>query len=69
MTWSQLDQLLHGYVFEVLPEDRPRLERAARRYSSDPHLSKRDRGYIRECWLPQEEPEPESLRLLPGDAA
>ena len=59
MSWTMRDLLLCGYPFEVLPDDRPKVEAAARRYSRDPHLSKRDRDYIARVWLPLEEEEPE----------
>lgn len=59
MTWSMKDLLLRGAPWEILPDDRPKVEAAARRYSKDPRLSKRDRDYIARIWLPSEEPEPE----------
>ena len=63
MMWSIRDLLLHGAPWEVLPADRPKVE-AARRYSRDPHLSKRERGYIARIWLPREEPEPEPMAFV-----
>lgn len=57
MSWSIKDLLLHGAPWEVLPGDRPRVDKAARRYSRDPHLSKRDRDFIARVWLPAEEPD------------
>jgi hypothetical protein len=35
------DLLLHGAPWEVLPDDRPRVEAAARKYSRDPRTSQR----------------------------
>lgn len=60
MSWTLLDTLLRAGPWEVLPEDRPRIEKAARRYSRDPHLPKRDRDYIARIWLPHED-EPEQV--------
>ena len=71
MSWTLLDTLLHCGPWEILPDDRPKVEAAARRYSKDPHLSKRDRDYVERTWLRAEEPEPEPLGFVfpEGDAA
>ena len=61
MSWSMRDLLLRGAPWEVLPDDRPKVDAAARRYSRDPHLSKGDRDYIRRVWLPHELEEPEQI--------
>ena len=61
MSWSMRDLLLRGAPWEVLPDDRPKVDAAARRYSRDPHLSKPDRDYIRRVWLPHELEEPEQI--------
>jgi len=61
MSWTLRDQLTRGYPFEVMPEDRPRLERAARRYVADPRLSKAERDLIALHWLPAEPEEPEPI--------
>lgn len=64
MSWTLKDLLLHGYPFEVMPDDRPKVEAAARRLSRDPHVSKSDRDYIRRMWLPHEErSEPEPIQI------
>lgn len=62
MSWSVRDILLHAGPWEILPADRPKIEAAARRYSRDPRLSKRDRDYIARVWLPAEM-EPEQLTI------
>lgn len=62
MSWSVKDILLHAGPWEILPSDRPKIEAAARRYSRDPRLSKRDRDYIARVWLPAEL-EPEQLTV------
>ena len=64
MSWTLKDTLLHCGPWEILPDDRPRIEAAARKYSKDPTLSKRDRDYIARVWLPVEDPEPEPLALV-----
>ena len=61
MSWTMKDLLLRGAPWEVLPDDRPKVEAAARRYSRDPHLSKTDRDYIARIWLPREDEEPEPI--------
>ena len=67
MSWSMKDTLLKCGPWEILPDDRPKLEAAARRYSKDPTLSKAHRDYIARVWLPAEEPEPEPLAFTFGD--
>ena len=64
MSWTLKDLLLHGAPWEVLPDDRPRVEAAARKYSKALTLSKRDRDYIARIWLPPEPPEPAPLALV-----
>ena len=64
MSWSMKDLLLKGAPWEVLPDDRQRVDAAARRYSKDPHPSKGERDYIARIWLPAEEPEPDALSLF-----
>ena len=64
MSWTLKDLLLHGAPWEVLPDDRPRVEAAARKYSKDPRLSSRERAYIERIWLPPEPPEPAPLALV-----
>ena len=64
MSWTLKDTLLHCGPWEILPDARPRIEAAARKYSKDPTLSKRERDYIARVWLPAEEPEPEPLALV-----
>lgn len=69
MSWSIGDLLLRGAPWEILPDDRPRVEAAARRYSRDPHLSKRERDYIARIWLPPETEDSElplTFPVLPG---
>lgn len=61
MSWTLLDTLLHAGPYEVLPDDRPKVDAAARKYSRDPHLSKTDRDYIARTWLPPEPDEPEAI--------
>ena len=61
MSWSMKDLLLRGAPWEILPDDRLKVDAAARRYSRDPHLSKKDRDYIARVWLPPEPVEPEPL--------
>lgn len=65
MSWSMKDLLLKGAPWEVLPDDRPRVEAAARRYSKSAALSKRERDYIARIWLPPEVEEPEPIPLFP----
>lgn len=62
--WTVKDLLLKGAPWEVLPEDRPKVEAAARRYAKDPTVGKLDRDYIARTWLPPEEPEPEPIALV-----
>lgn len=64
MSWSMRDTLLHAGPWETLPDDRPRVTAAARRYAKDPRLSKQERDYIARIWLPREESDPEPLELL-----
>ena len=63
MSWTLRDTLLRSGPWEILPDDRPKIEAAARRYSRDPHLSKGERDYIARMWLPPEEPEPDPLEF------
>ena len=69
MSWSMKDTLLHAGPWEILPDDRPKVEAAARKYAGDPTLSKRDRDYIARMWLPAEEPDPEPLAMVFPDGA
>ena len=59
MSWTLKDLLLHGAPWEVLPDDRPKVLAAARRWAKDPRLSARERAYIERVWLPREDPDPE----------
>lgn len=69
MSWTLKDTLLRCGPWEILPDDRPKIEAAARRYSKDPTLSKRDRDYIARTWLPPDAPD-EPIILFPDrDAA
>lgn len=50
MSWTLRDTLLRSGPWEILPDDRPKIKAAARRYSRDPHLSKGERDYIARMW-------------------
>ncbi len=63
-SWTLRDLLLKGAPWEVLPDDLPKVESAARRYAKDSTLSKAHRDYISRVWLPPEAPEPEPLTLV-----
>lgn len=67
MSWTMRDLLLKGAPWEILPDDRPKVEAAALRYSRDPRLSKKDRDYIARVWLPREAPETEPMLMVFGD--
>ena len=68
MSWTMRDLLLKGAPWEILPSDRPMVDAAARRYSRDPHLSKRERDYIARIWLPRDEPELELMAFVFPDS-
>lgn len=53
-TRSMLELLLHAGPWEITPEDRPRILRAARHHVDNPRLSLSERQYIARVWLPRE---------------
>lgn len=54
MTERMRDLLLLGHPSEILPDDLPKVEAAARAWSRSPQLSKEDRDRIAAVWLPPE---------------
>lgn len=70
MSWTMKDTLLRCGPWEILPDDRPKLEAAARKWANDERLTAQQRAYIRRIWLPPEVDEPEPLGFVfPEDAA
>lgn len=65
MSWTLRDLLTKGHPSEILPDQLPIMERAARRYVGDPHIPREDRQRIERVWLQPPEDEAEPVTLFP----